>query len=106
MSWGPVLDDPTDGVQRRRVGYRASAALATAIGAGGEATVRAVASAHDLAPAWHAARFPLLAAVALAAAQLPRERRTPGPDEPARPRPRRSELARHLDRRARGRDAG
>jgi hypothetical protein len=99
MSWGPVLDDPTDGTERRRVGFRTSAAVAATLGAGGELAAHTV--AHELGPAWHAARFPLLAAVAIAIAQLPLERRAARPDEPDRPRPSRSELARHLDRRTR-----
>jgi hypothetical protein len=104
MSWGPVLDDPTDDAPRRRVGLGASAAVAATLGAGGEITVRAV--AHDLAPVWHAARFPLLAALALVVSQLPRRRRHAREprwpsDPPFLARPRRSALSRHLDRRTR-----
>jgi hypothetical protein len=100
MSWGPVLDDANDAAPRRRVGLGASAAVAATLGAGGEITVRA--AAHDLTPFWHAARFPLLAAVTLAVAQLPREGRARvSPSTPPLARPRRSPLRKHLDRRAR-----
>jgi hypothetical protein len=100
MSWGPVLDDANDAAPRRRIGLGTSAAVAATLGAGGELTVRAV--AHDLTPVWHAARFPLLAAVALAVAQLPRQGRARvHPTAPLHARPRRSALSRHLDRRTR-----
>jgi hypothetical protein len=104
MSWGPVLDDANDGAPRRRVGLATSAAFAATIGAGGELTVHAV--VRDLAPAWNAARFPLLAAVALAVAQLPRGRRVRiHPTKTLLARPHRSPLSRHLDKHARRRRA-
>jgi hypothetical protein len=83
---------------RHRLGYRTSAAVAAGLGAAAEAGVRL--AAHGYSGAWDAARLPLLAALALALAQAPR-RDTGSGAAPGTERPRRSELARHLDRRAR-----
>ncbi|HEU0129677.1 MAG TPA: hypothetical protein VFQ85_01635 [Mycobacteriales bacterium] len=99
-TWGPD-DEPRP--ERRRVGLPVAAAVAAFVGAGGEAAIRVVHDAQPFAPVWHSTRFPLLAALALAVSQVPRGR--DDDDVPATVRPRRSELARHLDRRAR-RDDG
>jgi hypothetical protein len=93
-------DDDEPRPERARVGLRAAGAVAATVGAGGEVTVRAVEAANAAAPVWSAVRFPLLTALALALSQLPR-RRGRHRDEPLTERPARSELSRHLDRRAR-----
>ena len=86
---------------RRRVPYPSAFALAVACGVTGEAAFRLLAALRDFVPAWAAARLPLVALLTILLAQVPVERRRRAV-EPRTQRPRRSELHRHLERRARG----
>ncbi|MDQ1712353.1 MAG: hypothetical protein QOE45_1803, partial [Frankiaceae bacterium] len=76
---------------------RTSGLVAAVDGAGGEVAAHTVAPPSG--PVWSSVRVPLHGALAIGLSQVPYRRRERGVAGTVRPR--RSELARHLDRRTR-----
>jgi hypothetical protein len=96
LSWGS--DDVARAEHERpRLGLRTSGLVAAVVGAGGEVAVHTV--TRPAGPVWSSVRVPLLGALVLGLAQVPYGRRVRAAAGTVRPR--RSELARHLDRRTR-----